>query len=209
MGNALAFLDAIENTNINTNTKAYRNARNQEAIDRHIAEFGTTKVEDYMLIKDGHNGKSRVNDKFDYVGSIKKLSARRFENRVKQNCRACEESFTPRKLRRPARVSEREKGINEFTVWCDYCTQRGSIYRDLLMKVGGIKNLEDLQERALIAEDIRTLDSLRNLYEQIDIKVALGRGIKTIEKRIEEVIEDAWVQNAKFVVPLTHYEFDF
>ncbi len=205
MGNALSFLDEKRKRpnwgQHNTECKA--------KMEKHVAEFGTTKLEDYTLIKSGVSDCNGVNARAVYKGSIDGINARRFKNREEEVCKSCNKSFTPKRLSRPATLREKKLGMSDFTIWCEECSRRGKAHRDLLSRVGGADKLIELRERNMLAEDIRGVKSLRVLFEQLDIKTALGRGTKSVLGAIDDVIETAWKENENHTIRNSHHEFDF
>ena len=206
-GNALDFLKKKED---GQQRRGHHNRVCNEKIDKFLKDNETTKCEDYCIIQVGNHRKShRVNETRIFMGTIDGIHARMFAKRQPKPCACCEQSFTPRKLRRPSSKREKALGMGEFTIWCGTCTRKGTVYRTVIKNVGGYERFVELKKLSMLAEDISKLKSLRLLYEQRDLKLSILQQVGTVDKTIAKVIEKAYKEHEYFITKNSHYDFDF
>ena len=206
MGNALDFL----NKQGKTKRRGYHNKECLDKINKHIDDVGTVKCEDSKEVNIGGSGNLRVNERFAYTSNLRGYRSKRMDDREEIECKSCNELFKPTKLRNIATVHQKSLGASEFTIWCSECTRKGTEYRTLLSSVGGKQNYLLLKSKLNHAEDIAKMTSLRELFEEKDVRHKLKmRPIKTLLNRIFYLIDKAYKENEIRSVQNSHYDFDF
>ena len=206
MGQALDFLHKKATY---TRTKSKHNALCKEKIDNFLKENETIKCKEQKAVKVGPSDNLKVNEKFNYQGSLKQISARRFSKKPKQKCEACQSLFTPLKIRRRLTRYEVSIGIGRETIWCEFCRSKGTEYRYFMKKVGGKDEYErllwELKDDSIIAKS----GNFREIYHELDKRLFLKRGTKRLENAIEKLIAKAFKENDTHSARYSHPEFDF
>ncbi len=205
MGNALSFLEDSKDKK----RRGHHNARCKEKQDKFLENNEITNLEDCELIKNGSNGNTQVNKRFDYKYSLPGFNARRFAKRKPRTCPCCKELFVPVKMRRPLLRNEIEKGRDEYHTWCPYCTNKGQKYRKLIDTIGGIDMYHQILKFIEDFPPITTKTTLYDLFIIQDARISIQKNHKSIQNKIDIIIEKAWEENVLFDERKNHYEFDF
>ncbi len=207
MGNALSFLE----NSTKHERRGHHNRVCKEKQEAFIKEHGVTECEEEKLLKAGSSGNLRVNEKYIYVSSLKKINARRFEKRKEVPCKACGALFRPVKRSRPATIAEKKEGIDEYHIWCSFCRGKGTEYRTFIHDLGGIEEYNRLEELIIPLDEIRSKSSLRILIPELEKRTQLKKATTSIKNYIRREINEAYRENEKKTrnKDLGHYEFDF
>lgn len=203
MGNALDFLEKSKTKK----RRGHHNSECKKKIDEYLEENEVVKCEDYTLIKSGVKSKgNRVNDMGVFKGSIPGINARRYGKKEPIPCKCCSEMFVPARGMRPLTSKEKESNIGEL---CRKCINKGSAWRKIVNRVGGIVEYNYLTESILDKGEVKKLTSLRDLYSQLDTRKKLNLSTVYTESIIYKVVEKAYKENENFTMRNSHYEFDF